>query len=71
MGYMYADGSALYSLYNGDTDLSDPLMNNNYYTNMGTYIGDVVIRFFWRRRFIKNFCYGNAKDEKGCAGNSI
>ena len=27
------------------------------YSNFGIYVGDILIRFFWRRRFTRNFEY--------------
>ena len=27
------------------------------YKNFGVYVGDILIRFFWRRRFTRNFEY--------------
>jgi len=48
MGYIYADAFALYNLTTA---------NANYYRNLGIYSGDVLIRFFWRKRFTRNFKY--------------
>lgn len=47
-GYMYQDVVSLMDLKNTDAD---------YYTNLGIYSGDFLIRVFWRRRFVRNFSY--------------
>jgi len=39
---------------------ADPTATNTVpldYTNFGIYIGDILIRFVWRRRFTRNFEY--------------
>ena len=48
LGYIYADIFALYEL--------EPA-NANYWRNLGIYSGDITIRFFWRKRFTRNFEY--------------
>jgi hypothetical protein len=32
-------------------------IENQRVDNLGIYIGDILIRFFWRRRFTRNFEY--------------
>ena len=51
MGYIYQDIFSLTRLSTTD---------KNYYRNLGIYLGDVLIRFFWRRRFTRNFEYPTA-----------
>jgi hypothetical protein len=29
----------------------------NYYRDIGIYSGDILIRFFWRKKFVRNFEY--------------
>lgn len=48
LGYMYSDLVTIYSLQETDA---------NYWNNFGVYFGDLFIRFFWRRRFTRNFEY--------------
>lgn len=52
-GYIYADSMAIYSL------TSDPIesVSNLWWKKLGIYSGDILIRFFWRRRFTRNFEY--------------
>jgi hypothetical protein len=48
MGYMYGDIWSLYTLSQYD---------GKYWERFGRYIGDFVIRIFWRREFTRNFTY--------------
>lgn len=48
MGYIYADAVAINNLQ---------AANASYWKNLGIYSGDILIRFFWRRRFTRNFEY--------------
>lgn len=50
-GYIYADSFALYDLFTNQKE------STLFYKNMGIYFGDITIRFFWRRRFTRNFDY--------------
>lgn len=47
-GYMYQDVMSLMNLKDTDVD---------YFTNLGIYSGDFLIRVFWRRHFTRNFSY--------------
>lgn len=47
-GYMYADVLTIYGLESTDAD---------YWNKFGIYLGDLFIRFFWRRRFTRTFDY--------------
>lgn len=47
-GYMYQDVNSIMSLADTDKD---------YANNLGVYSGDLFIRFFWRKRFTRNFTY--------------
>lgn len=49
-GYIYADVVAIQAEYAATTP---------NYKNVGIYAGDVIIRFFWRNKFTKNFTYGD------------
>ena len=48
LGYIYADIVAINEL---------KADNSKYWKNLGIYSGDILIRFFWRRRFTRNFEY--------------
>lgn len=30
---------------------------SNYWRDIGIYSGDILIRFFWRKKFVRNFEY--------------
>lgn len=47
-GYMYQDVNSIMALADTDKD---------YANNLGVYSGDLFIRFFWRKRFTRNFTY--------------
>jgi len=53
LGYMYQASFEIYSTAK-DTTTST---NENYFRNIGISTGDILIRFFWRRRFTRNFEY--------------
>jgi len=48
MGYMYGD---IWSLNTLDT------ASALYWSRFGRYVGDFLIRIFWRREFTRNFNY--------------
>jgi len=50
IGYMCGD---IWQMYFMDDSTKD------YWQKFGRYIGDFVIRIFWRRSFTKNFDYGD------------
>lgn len=55
-GYMYQDVVSALELWTA----ADPTATDTValdYTNFGIYIGDILIRFVWRRRFVRNFEY--------------
>ena len=54
IGYMYGDIFSLYDM---------PNTTNNYWEKFGSYIGDAFIRIFWRRKFLKNFSYGEDDED--------
>lgn len=57
LGYIYADVIAIQAELAKNSDSDDSTTPN--YKNLGIYSGDTLIRFFWRRRFTKNFTYGD------------
>ena len=71
LGYIYQDiesmnelacaaGQLTTNLVSGDTcptASSNPAAVALDYSNFGVYVGDILIRFFWRRRFTRNFSY--------------
>lgn len=57
LGYIYADVIAIQAELEKNNDGDDSTEPN--YKNLGIYSGDTLIRFFWRRRFTKNFTYGD------------
>jgi len=50
LGYIYADGMAIYLL--------DHATETDYWNLLGIYVGDILIRFLWREKFYRNFDYG-------------
>ena len=50
LGYIYADAFAISAL--------DSATETDYWNLLGIYIGDIFIRFLWRRQFVRNFDYG-------------
>ena len=68
LGYIYQDVESMYELLceaglRTGTDLSGTACpaaasaTALNYSNFGIYVGDILIRFFWRRRFTRNFEY--------------
>lgn len=55
IGYMYGD---IFSLY----DMS--ITTQNYWEKFGRYCGDFFIRIFWRRKFLRNFSYGDDDEDE-------
>ena len=53
LGYMYQASFEIYSTAKDTTTAT----NENYFRNIGISTGDILIRFFWRRRFTRNFEY--------------
>lgn len=50
-GYLYADAFAIWDLVTNQAD------STLFFKKIGIYSGDILIRFFWRRRFTRNFEY--------------
>jgi len=50
LGYIYQDIAAIVALSFAD--------DAKYWNLLGIYLGDIIIRFFWRKRFTRNFDYG-------------
>ena len=48
LGYMYQDIANYFKLTN---------TSPNYYKSVGYYLGDFVIRIFWRNKFLTTFTY--------------
>ena len=51
LGYIYASSFAIYD------QVTNLFASTLYYKKLGIYSGDILIRFFWRRRFTRNFEY--------------
>ena len=37
---------------------------NNYWEKFGKYVGDFVIRIFWRKQFTRNFDYHELDEDE-------
>lgn len=71
LGYIYQDIESIIELrcasglmttnpLKSGTDAECPTATSDNaldYSNFGVYVGDILIRFFWRRRFTRNFEY--------------
>ena len=54
MGYIYQDIASIMEIW---AAFGGPPKTTDRVDNLGIYIGDILIRFFWRRRFTRNFEY--------------
>jgi len=66
LGYMYQDVRSILELLEsaGMYGSLDPSLTtgNIDYKNFGVYVGDILIRFVWRRRFTRNFEYAGTPE---------
>jgi hypothetical protein len=66
LGYMYQDVRSILELLESAGkygNLDDSLTTGDIdYKNFGVYVGDILIRFVWRRRFTRNFEYAGTPE---------
>lgn len=65
LGYMYQDIASILELLKSAGIVADDTVTTTGdidYKNFGIYVGDILIRFVWRRRFTRNFEYSGTPE---------